>query len=143
MVVLLGASGYIGQAFATELSRRGIPWQPVSRAEVDYTKFGTLLQFLHSRKPVFVINAAGHTGRPNVDACEDQKTETLQGNTLLPMTVAQACVVAGIPWAHISSGCIYSGGKVQVDGAWLVERNLNLPHLRESFRTEPNRFRGF
>jgi dTDP-4-dehydrorhamnose reductase len=115
----------------------------VSRAEVNYAKFGVLLQFLQSRKPTFVINAAGHTGRPNVDACEDQKAETLQGNTLLPVTVAQACLVAGIPWAHISSGCIYSGGKVLVDGTWVVERNLNVPHLRKLFGNAPDQFRGF
>lgn len=143
MIVLLGASGYIGQAFAAELRRREIPFLPLSRAELDYTKFGTLLQFLQTRKPDFVINAAGHTGRPNVDTCEEQKAETLLGNTLLPVAVAQACVVAGIPWAHISSGCIYSGGKVPVEGGWGVERNLNVPHLRELFRTAPDRFRGF
>jgi dTDP-4-dehydrorhamnose reductase len=143
MVVLLGASGYIGQAFATELKRREIPSQPLSRAELDYTKFGALVQFLRSRKPALVINAAGHTGRPNVDACEEQKAETLQGNTLLPITVAQACTVAGIPWAHISSGCIYSGGKVQVNGEWSMERNLNTPRLRDLFRKAPERFRGF
>jgi dTDP-4-dehydrorhamnose reductase len=143
MVVLLGASGYIGQAFATELKQRKIWLLPLSRAELDYTNFGVLLQFLQSRRPTFVINAAGHTGRPNVDTCEDQKAETLQGNTLLPVTVAQACVVAGIPWAHVSSGCIYSGGKVSRDGTWVVERNLNVPQLREMFRDAPDRFRGF
>jgi len=143
MIALLGASGYIGQAFAAELTRSRMAFLPVSRAEIDYAKFGVLLQFLRSRKPALVINAAGHTGRPNVDACEEQKAETLQGNTLLPAIVAQACLVAGIPWAHISSGCIYSGGKVLVDGRWVVERNLNVPHLRELFRTSPDRFRGF
>ncbi|MBI3853195.1 MAG: sugar nucleotide-binding protein [Verrucomicrobia bacterium] len=143
MVLLLGASGYIGQAFANELKLRKFWLLPLSRAELDYTKFSVLLEFLQSRKPTFVINAAGHTGRPNVDACEDQKADTLQGNTLLPVTVAQACVAAGVPWAHISSGCIYSGGKVLRDGEWVVERNLNQPHLRELFRNEPDRFRGF
>ncbi len=143
MVVVLGASGYIGQAFVAELKRRGIPLLPVSRAQLDYTKFRALLEFMRSHKPTFIINAAGHSGRPNVDVCEEQKAETLQGNTLLPVTVAQACLVAGIPWAHISSGCIYSGGKVSVDGAWVVERNLNVPHLRKLFRNAPDRFRGF
>src|SRR6266498_715985 len=143
MIILLGASGYIGQAFAAELSQREVPFVPVSRADMDYTKFGPLLDFLRSRRPALVIIAAGHTGRPNVDACEEKKSETLLGNTLFPLTVAQACSVSGIPWAHISSGCIYSGGKVQVEDRWVVERNLNTPRLRKLFESAPERFRGF
>ena len=80
MIILLGASGYIGQAFVAELSRRGVPFVPVSRADTDYTKFAPLLDFLRSRRPALVINAAGQAGRPNVDACEEQKAETLLGN---------------------------------------------------------------
>ena len=143
MVILLGATGYIGQAFAAELSRLGVPLTPLSRTKVDYTRFGVLREYLMSRKPALVINAAGHTGRPNVDACEDQKAETLLGNTLVPVTIAQACDVTGTPWAHISSGCIYSGGKVRSDGRWTVERDLNTPRLRDLFRTAPERIRGF
>jgi len=143
MVILLGASGYIGQAFSAELKRRQIPLLPLSRAELDYTNFRALLQFLQSRKPAFLINAAGHTGRPNVDACEDQKAETLNGNTLLPLTIAHACGAAGVPWGHISSGCIFSGAKVQGDHSWVVERDLNTPPLRKLFTAAPERFRGF
>lgn len=143
MIVLLGASGYIGQAFTAELSRRQMPFLPLSRAKLDYTKFGALLNFLKSEKPALIINAAGHTGRPNVDACEEQKAETLRGNTLLPVTVAHACAAAGIPWAHVSSGCIYSGGKVHKAGCWTVERDLNAPPFRELFSSAPECFRGF
>src|SRR5437867_718200 len=143
MVVLLGASGYIGQAFVAELQQRDVPFLPLSRAQVDYTKFRPLLDFLRSRKPAFVINAAGHTGRPNVDACEAEKAETLCANTLLPMTVAQACRVAGVPWAHVSSGCIYSGAKVKVNGCWTTEPELNTPHWRDLFSSAPEQFRGF
>src|ERR1041385_7218396 len=111
MIALLGASGYIGQAFALELQRCGIAFLPLSRSRVDYTRFDRLLEWLRSRKATFLINAAGHTGRRNVDACEEEKAETLCGNTLFPLTVAQACSVEGIPWAHVSSGCLYSGAR--------------------------------
>ncbi len=145
MVVLLGASGYIGEAFAAELQRRSIPFLPLARAQLNYADFKLLLNFLRERRPDLVINAAGHTGRPNVDACEDQKAETLQGNTLLPMTVAHACLAAGTPWAHVSSGCIYSGAKVRRPDKeeWTVERDLNTPPLRELFAKAPERFQGF
>jgi len=69
MILLLGASGYIGQAFAGELQRRGQKFIPLARRETDYTRFDVLLKFLKANPPAFVINAAGYTGKPNVDAC--------------------------------------------------------------------------
>ena len=29
--------------------------------------------------------------------------------TVLPGTIALACADAGVPWGHVSSGCIYTG----------------------------------
>src|SRR5690242_1219413 len=104
MILLLGASGYIGQAFAKELKRRDWSFMPVSRRDVDYTRFPALYQFLQERQPEFVINAAGFTGKPNVDVCETARAETLMGNTLLPQTVAHACAAWKIPWGHVASG---------------------------------------
>jgi dTDP-4-dehydrorhamnose reductase len=112
MILLLGASGYIGGAFAMELQRRKVAFTPLSRGRVDYTRFDVLLDFLKASKPEFVINAAGYTGKPNVDACELHKADTLAGNTLLPQSIAHACAAAGIPWGHVSSGCIFSGAKI-------------------------------
>ena len=91
MILLLGASGYIGEAFAKELQRRKKEFIPLARKQVDYTRFDLLLEFLKVKKPAFVINAAGYTGKPNVDACELHKADTLQGNALFPQTVAHAC----------------------------------------------------
>ena len=53
MIVLLGASGFIGQAFAGELQRRGLPFTATSRRELDYTRFEPLLNFLRATKPAF------------------------------------------------------------------------------------------
>ena len=124
MILLLGASGYIGTAFVTELQRRKKEFVPLARRQVDYTRFDLLLDFLKAKKPTFVINAAGYTGKPNVDACELDKAGTLAGNTLLPQTIAHACAVMGIPWGHVSSGCIYSGAKISEQGAVRVEKDM-------------------
>ena len=78
MILLLGATGYIGEAFARELTRRKNDFIPLSRKQVDYTRFDLLLEFLKAKKPAFVVNAAGYTGKPNVDACELHKADTLQ-----------------------------------------------------------------
>lgn len=129
MILLLGASGYIGEAFAKELQRRKSPFMSLSRKETDYTNFEKLLGFLDSNKPGFVINAAGYTGKPNVDACELDKAGTLVGNTLLPQTIAHACAAAGIPWGHVSSGCIYSGAKISENEKVRVEKDMTKPEL--------------
>jgi dTDP-4-dehydrorhamnose reductase len=129
MILLLGASGYIGEAFARELQRRKMDFIPLSRKLSDYSRFDLLLEFLQARKPEFVVNAAGYTGKPNVDACELDKAGTLAGNTLLPQTIAHACAAAGIPWGHVSSGCIYSGAKISGNGAVRVEKDMTKPEL--------------
>jgi len=124
MILLLGASGYIGEAFAKELRRRKLEFVSLSRAQTDYSRFDLLLEFLRAKKPAFVINAAGYTGKPNVDACELDKAGTLLGNALLPQTIAHACAAAKIPWGHVSSGCIYSGAKISEAGKIRVEKDM-------------------
>ena len=143
MIVLLGASGYIGQAFALELQRRGQKYLPLSRQETDYTRFDVLFNFLKERRPEFVVNAAGYTGKPNVDACEVARADTLVGNTLLPQTIAQACAAAGVPWGHVSSGCIYSGAKVAVSGRTRAEKDMTRPELRALAEKSPEAIHGF
>jgi dTDP-4-dehydrorhamnose reductase len=143
MILLLGATGYIGKAFASELTRRKINFTPLSRGQVDYTRFDALLEFLKTKKPAFVVNAAGYTGKPNVDACELHKADTLQGNTLFPQTVAQACSAVGIPWGHVSSGCIYSGAKVVENGKTRSEKDFTKPELRALVEKNPSAIHGF
>jgi dTDP-4-dehydrorhamnose reductase len=74
------------------------------------------LAALRADRPEFLVNAAGYTGKPNVDACELHKAECLLGNAVLPGIVAMACEEAGVPWGHVSSGCIYSGDGPGKDG---------------------------
>jgi dTDP-4-dehydrorhamnose reductase len=109
MIYLLGGSGYVGAAYQARLKRKGIAFRNLRRSEVNYSDVGTLRAALERDRPEFLINAAGYTGKPNVDACELHKAECLLGNAVLPGIVAQACEDAGIPWGHVSSGCIYSG----------------------------------
>jgi len=116
MILLLGASGYIGEAFALELKRRKKDFIPLARPQADYARFDLLLEFLRAKKPAFVVNAAGYAG-------------TLVGNTLLPQTIAHACAAANIPWGHVSSGCIFSGAKISENGTVRVEKDMTKPEL--------------
>jgi dTDP-4-dehydrorhamnose reductase len=143
MILLLGASGYIGQSFARELERRRWPYLPCSRQEVDYVRFDRCLALLRDRKPELVINAAGYTGRPNVDGCEAAKADTLLGNTLFPLSLAHACLVAGVPWGHVSSGCVYSGAKLERDGRLETVRDLMAPGIRALWEQDRGIVHGF
>ncbi len=119
MIYLLGGSGYVGHAYQQLLSRKGIPFRNLRRSELDYADPSLLTAALQADRPEFVINAAGYTGKPNVDACELHKAECLQGNSVLPGAIAAACEAAGIPWGHVSSGCIYTGARA--DGTPFTE----------------------
>jgi dTDP-4-dehydrorhamnose reductase len=121
MIYLLGGSGYVGAAYQAMLARKGVPFRNLRRAEFDYTDRQKLADLLRSEKPTFLINAAGYTGKPNVDACELHKSECLFGNAVLPGTVAQACADAGVPWGHVSSGCIFTGARP--DGSGFTEED--------------------
>ena len=143
MILLLGATGYIGEAFQTVLQQRGRPFTTLSRSQVDYSRFDRLLDFLRTTKPGFLINAAGYTGKPNVDACENARADTLQGNTLLPLTIAHACLAANVPWGHVSSGCIFSGAKIVLDGKTRVEKDLTTPELKRLVEKNPGAIHGY
>lgn len=143
MILLLGASGYIGEVFAKELQRRKINFLPVTRHDVDCTRFIALLEFLKKTKPEFLINSAGYTGKPNVDACEDKKAETIIGNVLLPQTIAHACAALKIPWGHVSSGCIFSGAKIVENRKTRIEKDLTKPELHALVEESPEKIRGF
>ncbi len=119
MIYLLGGSGYVGGAYQALLRKKGIPFVNLRRADVDYSNPAILRAALLRDRPDFLINAAGYTGKPNVDACELHKAECLYGNAVLPGVIAQACADAGIPWGHVSSGCIYTGSRP--DGTGFTE----------------------
>lgn len=122
MIFLLGGSGYVGHAYQALLARKGVPFRNLRRAEFNYADRATLTELLRREKPAFLINAAGYTGKPNVDACELHKSECLDGNAVLPGTIALACADAGVPWGHVSSGCIFTGARS--DGSGFTEADV-------------------
>ena len=62
MIWVLGASGYIGQAFIAGAKSTKLPTRPVSRTELNYADSRSLLAARRREKPELVVNDAGFTG---------------------------------------------------------------------------------
>ena len=68
-----------------------------------------VLKAIDEVKPDAVVNAAGKTGRPNIDWCETHQVETSQSNLIGPLVLAEACQERGVYLLHLASGCIFYG----------------------------------
>lgn len=119
MILILGGSGYLAGEFARNLAARGVPFYALSRGEHDYTTDAGLRKALDRFRPTFLINAAGYTGIPNVDASESDKSRCLLANTAVPAVIARVCADRGLTWGHLSTGCIYHG--TRPDGSGFTE----------------------
>lgn len=108
MILLLGSSGYIGQEFYKQLFQKGIPARNCSipTKELTYKQLDVLHKAL---KLTAIVNCAGYTGKPNVDACETDKHNTIYGNVVVPEMISSFCGNNKIVFGHVSSGCIYAG----------------------------------
>ncbi len=116
MILLLGASGYIGAAYQRLLNEREVPYRIGDRVKDRYLHQDGLRKLIRELKPNFVINAAGFSGHPNVDACELFSRECLIANTVFPTFLKEICSESKIPWGHVSSGCIYTGSRPDGSG---------------------------
>lgn len=143
MILVLGGRGYVGRAFQIALGARGLAYRAVSRTDANYTEFAVMRALLQETHATFVINAAGKTGRPNVDQCEVERAETISGNVTLPITVLHACEVARVPLAHVSSGCIYTGAKILYPDGRSEIGDLGQPSVRKLAEEQPQLLRGF
>lgn len=101
-VLLFGGKGYMGGWFQQIFPDALIP-------SVDIADTHGVAEILDCEKPDIVINAAAKTGRPNIDWCEDHKSETLHSNVTGPLVLLGECMKRNLYWVHLSSGCIYQG----------------------------------
>lgn len=84
--------------------------------DVDISNFQSLNNIFEALHPDAVINAAGKTGRPNVDWCESHKEETYRSNVIGPLNVAEAAKKVGAYVLHLGSGCIFYGKSPHSEG---------------------------
>jgi dTDP-4-dehydrorhamnose reductase len=106
MILLLGATGYVGKAFQKYFNHNNITYCTYQiRYQFNELK---LIEFINANKVTAIFNCAGYTGKPNVDTCEANKVETLQANAFLPKQLDKVCRKLCIKLVQISSGCIFN-----------------------------------
>lgn len=106
--ILILGGGYIGNNLH-EFFKNYYTCNLVRRSDLDYHDIRILNQFILNNNIGLVINAAGFTGRPNVDEGELKKSECWNLNVTLPLNINKICNSIGVKYFHISSGCIYDG----------------------------------
>lgn len=99
-----GKTGWIGGIMHDMCKEKGIE---VYNSEVRIENRADVEAELDKIKPTHTLLAAGITGRPNIDWCEDHKPETLRTNVIGTLNVADLCFLRGIHTTVYATGCIF------------------------------------
>jgi dTDP-4-dehydrorhamnose reductase len=111
MNILIVGKGWIGKKMALALSERGHVVTICSHNQVSAQLKGVTGLIRYDT----VVNCAGFTGTPNVDACEKDRAGTIQANSIFPIELHKQVSDYGATLVHFSSGCIYEGTIHKVD----------------------------
>ena len=131
-LIVIG-DGYIGRKIKKQLSSRvdeivvlnGLSYDdPVKLQEEFNSIVGPEIRYTSGPgfkdpgdKP-WVVNCVGYTGKPNVDACEDEKEKCWQLNVTFPTLLASFCLKQNTKLINVSSGCIYDGASLYEEIDW-------------------------
>jgi len=117
MKILIIGKGYIGQ-------RCSESWNDAVLTDKRVNNVVDVLDLIEEYKPDCILNTAGTVGKPNVDWCETNQLETIKGNTILPIIIAEACQKKNIYLLHIGTGCIFYGDSPS-EGGWKEDDYAN------------------
>jgi dTDP-4-dehydrorhamnose reductase len=104
-ILVFGKTGWIGNKLGEYLTSQRLAWQ---FAETRMENRAELIAEIDRVKPCMVLNAAGVTGRPNVDWCEDHRQETIRANVIGLLNLCDITNARGIHMTNFATGCIYS-----------------------------------
>jgi dTDP-4-dehydrorhamnose reductase len=99
-VLILGASGQVGQALARDCERRGLAWAgsyhehavDARLFRLDLSDLDAVAAAVRERRPSVVLLPSGWTW---VDGCEDDPQRARRLNALAPEAAAKACAALG------------------------------------------------
>jgi dTDP-4-dehydrorhamnose reductase len=105
-VIIVGANGTLGRAFARICDIRGIPYYLLSRRELNLCDLAQVESTLHHFHPWAVINAAGYV---RVDDAEAEYEQCWLDNVVGPVNLAKACSDLNLPLVTFSSDLVFCG----------------------------------
>lgn len=108
-LLITGATGTLGQAFARLCQLRGLPHHLLCRAEMDVADPASVQAALETWKPWAVVNTAGFV---RVDDAEHDPRQWRE-NVIGPQVLAGACARHGIRLVGFSSDLVFDGAKQQ------------------------------
>lgn len=110
-ILILGSHGFLGQNFLRFLNLKKYEIQELNRKDCDFLNKDELFKSIKAINPLYIINCAGYTGKPNVDACEINKEACWQANVTLVKYLSDICYTLNTRYIQVGSGCIYTGNK--------------------------------
>lgn len=105
-LLIIGATGTLGQAFARICEDRGIPYRLLTRYEMDITHQGSVDLALLELQPWAVINTAGYV---RVDEAERESDLCHQINAEGATILAHACAERSIALITFSTDLVFNG----------------------------------
>ncbi|CAM9697135.1 unnamed protein product [Ectocarpus fasciculatus] len=102
--LVFGRTGWIGGKLGELLTQQGKTFKYVESR--SYDRAGIIAE-IDAFGATHVLNAAGVTGRPNVDWCEDHKPETIRANVIGTLMVADVCEEKNVHHTLFATGCIF------------------------------------
>ncbi len=102
--LIWGGDGWVAGHLKSMLEKQG---KDVFTTTVRMENREAVLTELDRVRPTHVLNAAGCTGRPNVDWCEDHKEATMRSNVVGTLNLTDCCFLKRIHCTVFATGCIY------------------------------------
>jgi dTDP-4-dehydrorhamnose reductase len=128
--LIYGKSGWIGGLLGELLTEMKVPFAYGS-ARLENRE--AILRDLEEHKPTHVLNSAGLTGRPNVDWCEDHKTDVIRTNVVGCLNLVDTCFQKGIHVTYYGTGCIFHYDKDFPEGSGKGFKESDTPNFTGSY----------
>ncbi|MEO7055736.1 MAG: family 1 glycosylhydrolase [Caldimonas sp.] len=103
-ILIIGAGGTLGRAFATVCQRRHLALRVVEREDLDIADAAAVAVALDRWQPWAVVNAGGYA---DIDAAESDGEHCWRENTLGPTVLARECARRGIALLTFSSDQVF------------------------------------
>ena len=110
-LLIIGATGTLGQAFARICTKRGLAYHLLRRDQLDIADRDSVVKAIDRYEPWAIINAAGYV---RVDDAEADAERCMRENVVGPVCLAKECERHQLPLVTFSSDLVFDGRKNEV-----------------------------